>query len=115
MVQDGVQYCLMHPRLSQWLPGREIPEKHWMYKIAKQFWFNDFSAYRQLPANRPFAVRLHLADLQHNNLRIRRPPPHNQTLNATYIYLVTMEKLPGAFSNMLKKVAKSSVLPSILV
>ena len=41
----------MQPRLSQWLPGREIPEKHWMYKIAKQFWFNDFNAYRQLPAN----------------------------------------------------------------
>jgi hypothetical protein len=41
----------MQPRLSQWLPGQEIPEKHWMYKIAKQFWFNDFNAYRQLPAN----------------------------------------------------------------
>jgi hypothetical protein len=41
----------MQPRLSQWLPGQEIPEKHWMYKIAKQFWFNDFNAYSQLPAN----------------------------------------------------------------
>jgi hypothetical protein len=42
---------LMQPRLSQWLPGREIPEKHWLYKFAKKFWFNDFNAYKQLPKN----------------------------------------------------------------
>jgi hypothetical protein len=42
---------LMQPRLSQWLPGREIPEKHWLYKFAKKFWFNDFNAYNQLPKN----------------------------------------------------------------
>jgi hypothetical protein len=41
----------MQPRLSQWLPGREIPEKHWLYKFAKKFWFNDFNAYKQLPKN----------------------------------------------------------------
>ena len=35
----------MTPRFSQWLPGEEIPERHWMYKISKRFWFNDFNAY----------------------------------------------------------------------
>jgi MoaA/NifB/PqqE/SkfB family radical SAM enzyme len=38
----------MTPRVSQYLPGREVPEKHWMYKIAKRYWFNDFGAYRNL-------------------------------------------------------------------
>ena len=26
----------MTPRFSQWLPGEEIPEQHWMYKFAKK-------------------------------------------------------------------------------
>jgi MoaA/NifB/PqqE/SkfB family radical SAM enzyme len=37
----------MTPRFSQWLPGEEVPEKHWMYKLAKRYWFNDFNAYAQ--------------------------------------------------------------------
>jgi len=41
----------MAPRHSQWLPQEEIPEKHWMYRVAKRFWFNDFGAYRQLDAS----------------------------------------------------------------
>ncbi|MDA1039112.1 MAG: radical SAM protein [Planctomycetota bacterium] len=36
----------MTPRSSQDLPGREIPEKHWMYRFAKRYWFNDFGVYR---------------------------------------------------------------------
>ncbi len=39
----------MTPRFSQWLPGEEIPEKHWMYRLAKKHWFSDFGAYRQEP------------------------------------------------------------------
>jgi len=35
----------MTPRFSQWLPGEEIPERHWMYRWAKKYWFNDFGAY----------------------------------------------------------------------
>ena len=35
----------MRPRFSQWLPGEEVPEKHWMYRLAKKYWFNDFGAY----------------------------------------------------------------------
>jgi MoaA/NifB/PqqE/SkfB family radical SAM enzyme len=38
----------MTPRFSQWLPGEEIPEKHWMYRLAKRFWFYDFNAYRHV-------------------------------------------------------------------
>jgi MoaA/NifB/PqqE/SkfB family radical SAM enzyme len=38
----------MEPRFSQWLPGREVPEKHWMYRLAKKYWFSDFGAYRDL-------------------------------------------------------------------
>ena len=35
----------MQPQQSQWLPGEEVPERHWMYRIAKKYWFNDFGAY----------------------------------------------------------------------
>jgi hypothetical protein len=35
----------MQPRFSQWLPGEEVPETHWMYRIAKRYWFHDFNAY----------------------------------------------------------------------
>ncbi len=38
----------MTPRFSQWLPGEEIPEKHWMYRLAKKYWFHDFDAYRNV-------------------------------------------------------------------
>ena len=32
-------------RTSQYNPGHEIPEKNWLYRIAKRFWFNDFGVY----------------------------------------------------------------------
>ncbi len=38
----------MSPRFSQWLPGEEVPEQHWMYRLAKRYWFNDFNAYRDV-------------------------------------------------------------------
>jgi hypothetical protein len=38
----------MRPRFSQWLPGEEVPEKHWMYRLAKKYWFSDFGAYRNV-------------------------------------------------------------------
>src|SRR6267378_1462042 len=41
----------MTPRFSQWLPGEEVPEKHWMYRFAKRYWFNDFAAYRNVAHN----------------------------------------------------------------
>ena len=38
----------MTPRFSQWLPGQEIPEQHWMYRWSKKYWFNDFNAYAEV-------------------------------------------------------------------
>ena len=35
----------MVPAFSQWAPGYEIPEKHWLYYWTKKLWFNDFGAY----------------------------------------------------------------------
>jgi len=38
----------MTPRFSQWLPGEEVPKKHWMYRLSKKYWFYDFGAYRRV-------------------------------------------------------------------
>jgi MoaA/NifB/PqqE/SkfB family radical SAM enzyme len=35
----------MQPRTSQHTPGREIPEEHWAYRLAKKHWFFGFGAY----------------------------------------------------------------------
>lgn len=43
----------MEPRFSQWLPGEEVPEKHWMYRLAKRYWFNDFGAYQNQKVTGP--------------------------------------------------------------
>lgn len=40
----------MKSRTSQWREEEEIPEKHWMYKIAKRFFYHDFGVYKQLEA-----------------------------------------------------------------
>ncbi len=53
----------MQPRFSQWLPGEEVPEKHWMYRIAKKYWFYDFGAYKKVSpdaAEKAKALRGHL-------------------------------------------------------
>lgn len=35
------------PRRSQYVPGIEIPERSWAYRLAKRIAFNDFGAYTQ--------------------------------------------------------------------
>jgi len=40
----------MTPRKSQWVEEEEVPEKHWMYWIAKKFFYQDFGTYRDLKA-----------------------------------------------------------------
>jgi MoaA/NifB/PqqE/SkfB family radical SAM enzyme len=47
----------MTPRFSQWLPGEEIPEKHWMYRLAKKYWFYDFNAYKNVAHDAPARAR----------------------------------------------------------
>src|SRR5262249_13925448 len=33
-------------RTSQYNPGHEVPEKSWVYRLAKRLWFSDFGVYR---------------------------------------------------------------------
>jgi hypothetical protein len=35
----------MAPRTSQFQPGSEVPERSWLYRVAKRLWFNDFGVY----------------------------------------------------------------------
>ena len=48
----------MTPRFSQWLPGEEVPEQHWMYRLAKKYWFSDFGAYRNMENNAEAKARV---------------------------------------------------------
>lgn len=41
------ELAAMQPRPSQFHPGQEIPEKNWLYRLAKRYWFNDFGVYRR--------------------------------------------------------------------
>jgi MoaA/NifB/PqqE/SkfB family radical SAM enzyme len=36
----------MQVRTSQYNPGGEVPEKNWLYRLAKRYWFNDFGVYK---------------------------------------------------------------------
>jgi MoaA/NifB/PqqE/SkfB family radical SAM enzyme len=36
----------MRVRTSQYNPENEIPERNWLYRLAKRYWFNDFGVYR---------------------------------------------------------------------
>jgi len=38
----------MTARPSQWIEEEEIPEQHWMYRVAKRYFYNDFGVYKQL-------------------------------------------------------------------
>ena len=38
----------MTARTSQWREEEEIPEKHWMYKVAKRFFYHDFGVYKDM-------------------------------------------------------------------
>ena len=39
------ELAAMTSRSSQYQPGHEIPEEHWMYRFAKKHWFFGFGAY----------------------------------------------------------------------
>jgi hypothetical protein len=40
------ELAALEVRTSQYNPGAEIPEKNWLYRLAKRHWFNDFGVYR---------------------------------------------------------------------
>jgi len=45
----------MTVRTSQYNPQHAIPEKNWLYRLAKRYWFNDFGAYRGMDHGRASA------------------------------------------------------------
>ena len=49
---------------SQYNPGNEIPEKNWLYRLAKRHWFNDFGVYRGYDHSKTAAPGL----LRHQNV-----------------------------------------------
>jgi MoaA/NifB/PqqE/SkfB family radical SAM enzyme len=56
-------------RTSQYNPGSEIPEKNWMYRLAKRYWFNDFGVYAGQDHRRtaaPELVRLKTSKRDHS-------------------------------------------------
>jgi MoaA/NifB/PqqE/SkfB family radical SAM enzyme len=69
----------MTPRFSQWLPGEEIPEKHWMYRLGKKFWFNDFNAYRQVHDSAESKAR-ELRQQLNTGAAVASSPPKEPTL-----------------------------------
>jgi MoaA/NifB/PqqE/SkfB family radical SAM enzyme len=36
----------MSVRTSQYNPWHEVPERNWLYRLAKRYWFSDFGVYR---------------------------------------------------------------------
>lgn len=40
------ELAALEVRTSQFNPGSEIPERNWLYRLAKHYWFNDFGVYR---------------------------------------------------------------------
>jgi MoaA/NifB/PqqE/SkfB family radical SAM enzyme len=36
----------LRSRTSQYNPGHEVPERNWLYRLAKRYWFSDFGVYR---------------------------------------------------------------------
>ncbi len=70
----------MTPRFSQWLPGEEVPEQHWMYRLSKKYWFSDFGTYRKVAHDaegkaRQLQQRLHVKSPETNPLPAQSSPP----------------------------------------
>jgi MoaA/NifB/PqqE/SkfB family radical SAM enzyme len=55
----------MSVRTSQFNPDHEIPEKNWLYRLAKRYWFNDFGVYRGRDHSKTSAV--YVSPLQPRN------------------------------------------------
>lgn len=59
----------MNVRTSQFNPVRQIPEKSWLYRLAKRYWFNDFGVYQGHDHTRASAP----AVLRTNGNRVSEP------------------------------------------
>ena len=40
------ELAALKPRTSQYNPDAAIPERNWLYRLAKRYWFSDFGVYR---------------------------------------------------------------------
>ena len=67
----AAELTAMQPRFSQDIPAEAIPEKHWMYRLAKKHWFNDFGAYHRLqrPVQIPRETELDAASARADNVK----------------------------------------------
>src|SRR5437762_10152520 len=76
----------MQPRFSQWLPGEEVPEKHWMYRLAKRYWINDFGAYQNASHGAEARARRLKTNLDHGaesaNNEAEQPERVNNEIHA---------------------------------
>jgi MoaA/NifB/PqqE/SkfB family radical SAM enzyme len=52
------ELAAMEVRTSQYNPGHEIPEKNWLYRLAKRYWFHDFGVYQGRDHSRTAAPAL---------------------------------------------------------
>jgi len=59
----------MEVRTSQYNPAAQIPEKNWLYRLAKRFWFNDFGAYRGMDHSKESAPAV-LAQRKDENCKV---------------------------------------------
>ena len=67
----AAELTAMQPRFSQDIPAEAIPEKLWMYRLAKKLWFNDFGAYHRLqrPVQIPRETELDAASARADNVK----------------------------------------------
>ncbi len=42
----GTALAGMQVRPSQYNPQSAVPERNWLYRLEKRYWFNDFGVYR---------------------------------------------------------------------
>ena len=65
-------------RTSQYNPGQEIPEKNWLYRLAKRYWFNDFGVYRGLDHSKESARRCWRSGIRRK--KWRRPSERRRSM-----------------------------------
>jgi hypothetical protein len=52
------ELAVMTPRTSQYNPETAVPERNWLYRLAKRYWFSDFGVYRGRDHSRSSAPAL---------------------------------------------------------
>jgi sulfatase maturation enzyme AslB (radical SAM superfamily) len=61
------ELAALEVRTSQYNPGSEIPERNWLYRLAKRYWFSDFGVYRSHDHSRTSAPGLRRLRLSNGN------------------------------------------------